>query len=32
MAGDMSIAHALELDRVSANPRIEHVFDVVAPY
>ena len=27
----MSIAHALELDRLSANPRIGHVFDVVAP-
>jgi hypothetical protein len=29
MAGHISIAHALELDRVSGNPRIGHVLDVV---
>jgi hypothetical protein len=31
MAGHISVAHALELDRVHANPRISHVLDVVGP-
>jgi hypothetical protein len=31
IAGHISVAHALELDRVQANPRIGHVFEVVAP-
>ena len=31
VAGHISVAHALELDRVRANPRIGHVLDAVAP-